>query len=98
MTLSAEGHPSLLKDVTSFLAEKGINVEDWFMEQHEGRLTHIGEITVPARLDVKHVQDEFRALLAPHAVDVALQHENIFRVTNEIGAVSPLLRPHVRHA
>ena len=92
VTITGPDRRGILKSVTIFLAAKSINIEDWYFEYQQQRVTHIGEITVPDRLDIKQVQDEFRQMLAGVGMTASIQHENIFRATNEIGAVRPLLR------
>ena len=54
-------------------------------------VTHLGEVTVPALLDIKQLQDGLRQVAGWHGFARGMQHENIFRVTNEVGAVRPLL-------
>ena len=98
VTITGPDRPGILKMVTGFLAAKRVNIEDWYFEYQQERVTHIGEITVPARLDVKQVQDEFRQMLAKVGMTASIQHENIFRATNEIGAISPLLGEGRSHA
>lgn len=92
LTMSGRDRPGILKKVTAFLAEKGINVEDLFFLIRGEYVTHIGEVTVPRRLDVRQIQGELQALLAPMKLTGMLQHENIFRVTNEVGSVQPMLK------
>jgi glycine cleavage system transcriptional repressor len=91
VTLTGRDRPGILKRVTAFLAQKGINIEDWFVEFEGPNVTHIGEITVPRLLDIKQIQDEFRDALTPMGLVAGIQHENIFRATNEVGGVRPLL-------
>lgn len=82
----------VLKAVTTFLAERGINIEDWHVAFDPPRVTHIGEITVPTTLDISQLQDGFREVLNGLGLRGFVQHENIFRVTNEVGAIKLLLR------
>lgn len=81
----------VLKALTSFLASRGINIEDWQVDFNGPNVTHIGEVTLPAHLDVKQVQDEFRAELAAIGLAGGLLHENIFRATHEVGPIRLLL-------
>jgi glycine cleavage system transcriptional repressor len=81
----------ILKALTGFLAERGINIEDWQVDFHGGNVTHIGELTLPSHLDVKQVQDEFRAELSAVGLTGGLVHENIFRATHEVGPIRSLL-------
>ncbi|MCX7590307.1 MAG: ACT domain-containing protein [Kiritimatiellae bacterium] len=91
VTVTGPDRPGLLRILTSFLAEKGINIEDWYVEFEGPNITHIGEVTVPAPLDIKQLQEEFRHLLTDLHLTVCVQHENIFKVTNEVGAIQPLV-------
>lgn len=93
LTMSGQDQPGILKALTGYLAEKKINVEDLFFRIIGKQVTHIGEVTVPAQLDLKQVQDELRAVMAPFALVIGLQHENLFRATNEVGAIRHLLKP-----
>ncbi len=92
VTLSARPTPGLLKVVTAFMAERGINVENWTVYGEGDRLMHVGELTVPHLLDTRQLQDAFRRLAETLGVESGLQHENLFVVTNRVGAVRPLLR------
>lgn len=96
LTLSGRDRPGILKTVTTFLASRGINVEDWYVEFRGAHVTHMGEVTVPAALDIQQVKDELRRAVAPLKLDSDLQHENIFRATNEVGPIKSLLggKPH----
>ncbi len=91
LTLSGRERPGILKRLTAFLADKGINVEDLFFRIAGPQVTHIGEVTVPRWLDIQQVQDELRDLMAPLELNVSLQHENIFRATNEVGPIRTML-------
>ena len=91
VTVSGPDKPGILRDITAFLAERGINIEDWHVTIERGVVTHVGEVTLPSRLDVKQAQDELRQVLAPHALAGSIHHENIYRATNEVGPIGSLL-------
>ena len=91
ITTSGEDQPGILKTITTFLAARSINIEDWDVDLSNTRATYIGEVTVPNRLDIKQLQDEFRAELDTIGLQGGLQHENIFRATNEVGPIRALL-------
>jgi predicted amino acid-binding ACT domain protein len=91
LTLTGQDRMGILKTATTFLAAKGINVEDWFVQFQGTLVTHIAEVTLPAKLDVRQVQAEFRQLVAPLGLTCGIQHQNIFRATNEIGPIRRLL-------
>ncbi|MBI2440840.1 MAG: ACT domain-containing protein [Lentisphaerae bacterium] len=92
LTMAGRDRPGILKALTGYLAGKKINIEDLFFRIVGDKVTHVGEVTVPAQLDLKQTQDELRAVMAPFALVVNLQHENLFRATNEVGAIRHLLR------
>lgn len=92
LTMSGNDQPGILKKLTVYLAEKKINVEDLYFQIKGEHVTHIGEVTVPRPLDVKQVQDELRELMMSIGMVVSLQHENLFRATNEIGTISLMLK------
>ncbi|MBI2438894.1 MAG: ACT domain-containing protein [Lentisphaerae bacterium] len=92
LTMAGRDRSGILKALTGYLALKQINIEDLFFRIVGEQVTHIGEVTVPAQLDLKQIQDELRQVMAPFALVVSLQHENLFRVTNEVGAIRHLLR------
>jgi predicted amino acid-binding ACT domain protein len=91
VTLAGKDGPGILMTVTTCLAEKGINVEDWYVHFEGPNVTHVGEVTVPHLLDVTQVQSELQERVRQFGLTVSVQHENIFRVTNEVGAVRPLI-------
>jgi len=91
LTIQGREQAGILKRVCTYLAGKGINIEDLFFRIDGPRVTHVGEVMVPRVLDIKQVQDELGQLLAPLGLSASLQHENIFTVTSEVGSVRPLL-------
>jgi predicted amino acid-binding ACT domain protein len=91
VTMIGENQSGLLAAVTAFLCEKKINIEDWYVQFAGSMVTHIGEITVPDKLDIRQVQDELEQALASFGLQSRIQHQNIFRATNEIGPIRALL-------
>ena len=91
VTITGEDHTGILKAVTGFLAERGINIEDWDVDFNGTRVTHVGQITVPHRLEIKQLQVEFRHLADSLSLHAGIQHENIFRAISEIGPIKPLV-------
>ena len=97
VTITGRDRKGILRAVTDFLSRKGINIEDWYVEFDGPNVTHVGEITIPLRLDVAQVQAEFEPLLGGLGLVGTLQHDNIFRATNEVGPIRRILEdtPHV---
>lgn len=92
VTLTGKRTVGIMKAVTHFLANQGVNVEGWSVYADGARVTHLGEVTVPDLLDIKQVQDGLQDVVAAFGFACGIQHENIFLVTNKVGAVRPLLR------
>ncbi len=91
VTVSGRDRPGILCTVMTFLAGKGINVEDWNVLRDGDGITYVGELTVPTTLDIKQLQTDLQGVLQPLELRSGLQHENIFRATNEVGAIRHLL-------
>ena len=70
----------------------GINIEDYYFTVQEDQVIHIGEVTIPQKIDIKQLQGELQALLSFSEFVVALQHENLFRATNDIFSIWQLLK------
>jgi len=93
LTIFGPDQPGVLKAVTSFLTEKNINIENWQFYYKGNNVTYIGEVTTEAKqFDTKQTQTQLKQILTPMGLTSHLQHENIFRVTNEIGAINNILR------
>jgi len=90
-TATGADRRGILKAVTTYLADKGINIEDWYVSFDGENVTHVGEVSVPSILDIQQVQSDLQQRLNPLGMTVGFQHENIFRVTHEVGAVRPLI-------
>lgn len=84
--------PGILKSATTALAALGINIEDWTCQFEGPQVTYIGLITVPRTAGVERVQADLRAALEPLAMRCTVQHENVFRATNEVGPIKSLLK------
>ena len=65
ITLAGKDCMGILKAVTAFFAERNVNIEDWYVSFDPPNVMHAGEVTLPALLDMKQFQDEFRRIVAP---------------------------------
>lgn len=95
LTLMGREAPGILKSLTAYLAEKKINIEDWYFRIDGQTVTHIGEITVPPRLDIGQLQEDLRTMLEPRDLHVHCRHENLFRATNEVKSIRLMLNTHM---
>jgi glycine cleavage system transcriptional repressor len=91
LTVTGPDRKGIIKAITTLLADKGINIEDWACFREGTSVTYIGELTVPPSTDTKQIQEEFSRLLKDLGVQCSVQHMNIFRATNEIGPIKSLL-------
>lgn len=91
VTLTGNDHTGILKAVTSFFADRNINLEDWNVEFSGSHITHVGQISVPHKLDIKQVQLEFRHVAQELGLQAGIQHEFIFRAISEVGPIRSLL-------
>jgi glycine cleavage system transcriptional repressor len=90
MTRGAD-KPGTIFAITSFLVEHGVNIEDWLVEEEDGKVVYIAQVVVPEAVDFRMLQESFRGAMARHGLSALLCHENIFRATNEIGPIKSLL-------
>ena len=90
MTRGAD-KPGTIFAITSFLVERGVNIEDWLVEDEDGKVVYIAQVAVPEAADFRSLQESFRDAMAKHGLTALLCHENIFRATNEIGPIRSLI-------
>ncbi len=91
VTTRGEDKPGTIYAITSFLVEHGINIEDWIVEEDEGKIVYIAQVVIPESVDFRPVQEDFRTRMSERGLIGLICHENIFRATNEIGPISALL-------
>jgi predicted amino acid-binding ACT domain protein len=92
MTLTGKDRPGILKTVTSYLAENGINIEDYYFTIQGDHVIHIGEVSVPAEIDIKQLQGELQTLVSSIDMIATLQHEFLFRAANDIFSIRQLFQ------
>lgn len=92
LTLTGKDRPGILKTVTSYLADNNINIEDYYFTIQGEEVTHIGEVSVPVDIDIKQLQGELQTLVSAIDLVATLQHENLFRVANDIFAIRQLFK------
>jgi predicted amino acid-binding ACT domain protein len=91
VSTSGKDKPGTIFAITSFLVEHGINIEDWVVEEDNGKVVYIAQVVVPEEADFRKLQASFKAAMAKLNLVAVLCHENIFRATNEIGPIKSLL-------
>jgi predicted amino acid-binding ACT domain protein len=83
--------PGTIFAIASFLVEHGVNIEDWMVEEEDGKVVYIAQVVVPEAVDFRTIQENFRTAMAKLGLTGLLCHENIFRATNEIGPIKSLI-------
>jgi glycine cleavage system transcriptional repressor len=86
-----EDKPGTICAISSFMVEHGINIEDWMVDEEDGEIIYIAQVVIPGNIDFHKIQDDFRERMAAINLTGLLCHENIFRATNEIGPIKPLI-------
>ena len=90
--LTARGvdRPGIIREISAYLANKGINIEDCYADVEEGRFVMILEVCIPQEWDVRQLQLDLESLGKEIGLTAHLQHENIFLATNEVRSVRAL--------
>lgn len=93
-TLSVQGRDQkwIIARTTSYLAQRGINIDDLYSYVHEGTLLMLAQVSVPVGTDVDEVRSGLEQVGEEFGLIVHLQHENIFRATSDIRPVMELER------
>lgn len=96
LTVTGRDRPGIIAHMTSYLAGRGINIEDFHAEAEGGSFTMIAQIQVDAGHDANQTRIDIEALGAEIDLRAHLVHGDIFRATSEIAAVRRLVRPSSR--
>jgi len=83
--------PGTICAISSFMVEYGINIEDWIVDEEDGEIIYIAQVLMPENIDFHSIQNDFKERMAEINLTGLLCHENIFRATNEIGPIKPLI-------
>ena len=83
--------PGTICAITSFLVEREINIEDWIVDEEAGEIIYIAQVVIPKSIDFREIQEDFSTKMKELELTGVLCHENIFRATNEIGPIKPLI-------
>jgi predicted amino acid-binding ACT domain protein len=87
LTVTGHDHPSIIGDVAAYLAGKGINITDLYAyKPDEESFIMISQLAVPKYMNAAQIQLDIEVLGKEIGIAANLQHENIFKATNEITA------------
>jgi predicted amino acid-binding ACT domain protein len=90
LTAIGGDRPGITHQLAVFLAGKGININDLNGATKGDQFLVVAELAVPTRLDLGQLQVDIAAFGEARGLAVTLQHENIFRATNDITAPDPI--------
>ena len=93
-TLSMQGNDQkgIIARTTTYLADQGINIDDFYSYVHEGKLLMLAQVSVPREVNVEEVQAGLERVGQEFGLVVHMQHEDIFRATSDVRPMSDLER------
>lgn len=93
-TLSMQGkdQKGIIARTTSYLADRSINLEDFYSYVHNGTLLMLAQVSIPVGVNLEEVQSELEQVGKEFNLIVHLQHRNIFRATSEVRSIIDLER------
>ena len=84
LTIIGKDRPGIISRISSYLASRGINIVDLYAYAQDDEFVLIGQVMVPGEQDIQQIQIDLEEQWKDSAMNVNLQHENIFVATNEI--------------
>ena len=84
LTTVGRDQPGVIRQISSYLASRNINIVDPYARVQAGEFVLIGQVMVPRQQDIQQIQIDLEAQWRDTAMTVNLQHQNIFVATNEI--------------
>lgn len=90
LTLQGSDQRGIISNVTTYLADKSINIDDFYAYSVDDRFVMLVQVSIPMGIDVEQVRSGLEQLGRESDINVHLQHENIFRATSEVGPILDL--------
>lgn len=91
LTLRTNQLPGMLLKASGYLAQRGINIEDFNAYASDTDFLVTGLVTIPTDVDVESVKLDLEALGREYAFSVQLMHQHIFTVTSQVMPVTELM-------
>ncbi|MCE5322900.1 hypothetical protein LLG46_06235 [bacterium] len=93
-TLSMQGrdHKGIIARTTGYIAERNVNIDDFYCYVHEGILLMLAQVSVPTGIDIEDLQAGLENVGREFGIVAHLQHENIFHATLDVRPVIDLQR------
>ena len=87
LTVSGPDKPGIIGQIAQFLASRGINITDLYAYKPDpANFLMISELALPRAISLAQVQLDIEQLGRRIGFSAGLQHENIFKATNEVAA------------
>lgn len=84
VTAFGQDRPGIVLRFSRYLAGKDINITDLYGDRKGDEFVLIGQVEVPKRWDIGHLQADLEEMGREAEYTVRLQHENIFVATNQL--------------
>jgi glycine cleavage system transcriptional repressor len=84
ITVTGEDRPGTIFRVSSYLAEKGVNITDLYGDRQQNRFVLVSQVQVPPQWDIAMLQADLEHIGEQMGFTVRMQHENVFVATNEL--------------
>ena len=92
LTMVGKDRKGIISRATCYLADRGINIDDFYAYVLDGRFVMLVQVSIPESVNTDEVRSELEELGREYELTVHLQHENIFRATNDVRPVIELQR------
>lgn len=92
LSMRGRDRKGIIARTTAYLAERGVNIVDFYCYVHEGILLMLAQVSIPLGVNAEEVQSGLEKVGAEFGLAASLQHENIFRATSQVGPVIALRR------
>jgi predicted amino acid-binding ACT domain protein len=96
-TLSMQGldQKGIIARATGHLAERNVNVDDFYCYVRDGVLLMLAQVSVPTEVDIEDLQRGLEKVGEQFGLSAHLQHENVFHATLSVRPVMQLQRQKV---
>lgn len=84
ITIMGDDRPGSVFRLSSYLAEKGVNITDLYGDTQQGRFVLVSQVQVPPQWDIGMLQADLEHIGLELGFTVRMQHENLFVATNEL--------------
>lgn len=84
ITAFGEDREGIVLKFSHYLSGKDVNIIDLYGDRKGNEFVLIGQVEVPRRWDINHLQADLEEMGRESGYTVKLQHENIFVATNQL--------------